>query len=84
MTHRTDRIHLPADVARCEPAGDCPLKHDCKRYMAAVPQYGSMIGADLPPPMFLFGPCPFHLPLSLKTGTIKPAKKAKPAVKGMA
>jgi hypothetical protein len=82
MTHRTDRIHLPADVARCEPSNNCGVKHDCKRYMAAIPQYGRMIGADMPPPFFLG--CPMYLPLSLKTGTIQPAKKAKPAVKGMA
>ncbi len=41
MTHRTARVYLDPDEARCEPpAGKCTRKPGCGRWMAAYPARG--------------------------------------------
>jgi hypothetical protein len=47
---RSDRVRLPADVARCEPSQHCPMRSHCARYMAAIPAHGaSMMDGSLDP-----------------------------------
>lgn len=46
--HRTDRVFLPADVTRCEPANPCPQRGHCARYLAELPRYGRLMGHGLP------------------------------------
>ena len=44
MTHeRSDRIRLPYDIARCEPATPGFAAHRCARYMAAIPPHGGVM-----------------------------------------
>lgn len=82
MTHRSDRIWLPAAVARCEPQHDCKQRSTCARYLASIPASGArMIGAGLPT---LWGCVDFY-PLSLaKPSTIAAPRPIKPAPKGIA
>ena len=51
MTHRSDRVHLPADYWRCEPSSrPCAEKGHCARYMAEIPQGGSLADGTLTRP----------------------------------
>lgn len=44
MTHRTDRVYLPANVTRCDPgAATCRHRLTCARYMAALPATGAKL-----------------------------------------
>lgn len=43
MTHRTDRVWLPGNYARCTPSQPCPRKPNCARYMAALPPHGAVM-----------------------------------------
>jgi hypothetical protein len=43
MTHRTNTVFLPADVTRCAPSAPCAKRHDCRRYMAALPAQGASL-----------------------------------------
>ena len=43
MTHRSDRIRLPANEPRCDPTETCVCRSSCARYLAAIPQ-GTPLG----------------------------------------
>ena len=82
MTHRTDRVFLPADVARCEPTKPCGKKDHCARYMAAVRSPAVM--GDFSGLFNLLGTCSYRISVDGLRAGIKPAKpEAKDYVRGL-
>lgn len=39
----TDRVFLPADVARCSPLHRCVRKATCARFLAPIPAHGGVV-----------------------------------------
>jgi hypothetical protein len=84
MTHRSDRVILAAEIARCEPQHPCDRKNKCARYLAAIPAKGaSMIGAGLPLRIWYVSPCAYFKEIGAQTAREVP-RVIKPAVKGIA
>lgn len=76
MTHRTDRVWLANDVARCEPANKISNCSSCGRYLAAIPPMGSV--ADFSLSHSIFAPyCPHYLSSNQQPSNDKP-KEVKP------
>lgn len=89
MTHRNDRIRLPASEPRCEPRHVCTMKSRCARYQASVPAHGgSMTDYTLPSPSPTYGGtslCAGYVNVAtLHVGHGAPAPApVKPAVRGL-
>lgn len=75
MTHRSDRVYLADDVARCAPSQPCAAKERCARYMAAIPQRGASFG-DFSISL-VSGVCPCYMPIKHKPKD-EPRKEVKP------
>jgi hypothetical protein len=41
--HRSDRVWLANDTARCEPSAPGQAAHRCARYLAALPQFNAWL-----------------------------------------
>lgn len=74
MTHRSDRVYLPADEPRCGPS-KCRRREQCARYLSAIPKSGASI-ADFSVMNPLI--CLRYIPASHKWPADKPAKEVKP------
>lgn len=80
MSHRTDRVFLAGDVARCEPQHHCKLRDACKRYLAALPPcHAIMIGAAMPV-SWAGVYCTYHIPLSDAKVDAEPKRKVHPPI----
>lgn len=85
MSERTDRIPLAADVARCEPSGECFVRTNCARVKAAVPKFGSMTDFTI----YALGGtalCPGYIDVRQmrKEAAVTPENPVRPGVKGLA
>jgi hypothetical protein len=74
MTHRSDRVKLGADKARCEPAA-CNRKETCARYMAAFPAHGASVTDFSKSPMGLW--CMSFIGLQQAAATVVKAPEVK-------
>lgn len=72
--HRTDRVYMPDDEARCEPLNPCHDKLRCARYMAAIPARNATLIGGASSPLFA---CGYFLPLAHFT---RPSAGDKPRV----
>ena len=76
MTHRTERVWLANDIARCEPSHKISNCQTCGRYLAAVPPMGSM--ADFSLSISMFAPYCANYLSSKQEPTGEVTKEAKP------
>lgn len=82
MTHRTDRVFLPAAEPRCQPTKPCSVKGKCARYMSAL--RGMALMGDYSGLFDLAGECPGFVSVdSLRSGIKAPKPEAKPYMEGL-
>lgn len=77
MTHRSDRVYLDPNEARCEPRNGCQIKDNCARYLAALPPAGAKL-ADFS----LIG-CVSYLSVSDAASKKPEARKVHPPIGGL-
>ena len=84
MTHdRSDRIPLPADVSRCEPARMCLVSSKCARYQAAFPPQGASVGDFTSEIAGGTALCPGYIPTATLRRAEEAARPVRPAVRGI-
>lgn len=85
MTDRSDRVRLPAGIARCEPSGPCTMKARCARAQAYIPTHGaSMRDFSVHTTSGGTALCPGYVSMyTLHTGPAAAPKPVRPAVRGL-